>query len=61
MLLVATDPTANRWHIVVDNLNTHCSESLVRWVATESDLDIDLGKKGDSGILESMKSRTATL
>ena len=29
---VATDPKAG-WIFVVDNLNTHCSESLVRWVA----------------------------
>jgi hypothetical protein len=33
--VLATDPTATRWHFVVDNLNIHCSESLVRWVAAE--------------------------
>ena len=61
MLLVSTHPEIKRWHIVVDNLNTHCSESLVRLVAAESDLDIDLGKKGVSGILKSMKSRAEFL
>lgn len=59
--VVATDPTATRWHFVVDNLNIHLSEALVRWVATESDLDIDLGEKGKSGILHSKQSRTAFL
>ncbi len=59
--VVATDPTAIRWHFVVDNLNIHLSESLVRWVAVESDLDIDLGQKGKSGILHTKHSRTAFL
>ena len=59
--VVATDPTANRWHIVVDNLNIHQSESLVRWVAAESDLDIALGEKGETGILHNMPSRAAFL
>jgi putative transposase len=59
--VVATDPTATRWHIVCDNLNTHQSESLVRWVAAESDLDTDLGEKGVAGILASMPSRAAFL
>ena len=55
--LIADHPEIKRWHIVVDNLNTHCSESLVRFVTTESDLDIDLGIKGKSGILQSMQTR----
>jgi hypothetical protein len=29
--VVATDPTATCWHFVCDNLNTHQSESLVRY------------------------------
>jgi transposase len=59
--VVASDPTAMRWHFVVDNLNIHCSESLVCWVAEESDLSIDLGIKGKSGILKNCASRTAFL
>ena len=31
---VAADPAIKRWHFVVDNLNTHQSETLVRYVAT---------------------------
>ena len=59
--VVATDPTACRWHFVVDNLNIHLSESLVCWVAAESDLDIELGKKGRTGILHNKQSRAAFL
>jgi transposase len=59
---VATDPTATRWHVIVDNLNIHCSESLVRWVAAESGLtDVDLGEKEKRGILATMASRAAFL
>lgn len=59
--VVATDPTASRWHFVVDNLNIHLSASLVGWVAAESDLDIDLGEKGKSGILLNKQTRAAFL
>jgi transposase len=60
--VIATDPTATRWHIVLDNLNIHCSESLVRWVAAESGLrQIELGKKGKGGILRNLQSRAAFL
>ena len=58
---VEDSPAIVKWHFVVDNLNTHQSESLVRYVADESDLDVDLGIKGKSGILESMKTRSAFL
>ncbi len=33
---VESDPRTTQWHVVVDNLNTHCSESLVRYVAETS-------------------------
>ncbi len=58
---VACDPLIVQWHFIVDNLNTHQSASLVRYVAEESDLDLDLGVKGQSGILASMESRAAFL
>ena len=58
---VEADPHILQWHFIVDNLNTHQSESLVRYVADESDLDIDLGVKGKSGILGAMDSRAAFL
>ena len=60
--VVATDPTATRWHVVADNLDTHRSESLVRWVAELSGLgDRDLGVKGKAGILTSRRTRAAFL
>ena len=56
---VEANPGFEQWHFVVDNLNTHQSELLVRYVAEESDLDIDLGSKGQSGILASMETQVA--
>jgi transposase len=55
--LVRTDPTAG-WIFVMDQLNTHKSESLVRWVAQECEINEDLGEKGKRGILKSMESRS---
>jgi transposase len=54
-------PLVKKWHLIMDCLNTHRSESLVRYVAQLEGLDIDLGVKGKSGILRSMESRTAFL
>jgi transposase len=59
--VVATDQTATRWHVVVDNLDIHRSASLVHWVAAESGLDLDLGVKGKCGILHNRQSRAAFL
>jgi DDE superfamily endonuclease len=59
--VVASDPTARRWHVVSDQLNTHQSEALVRFVAQLSGIQEDLGVKGKSGILASMPSRAAFL
>lgn len=58
---IETDPSIRQWPFIVDNLNTHQSESLVRYVAGESDVNIDLGVKGKSGILASMETRAAFL
>jgi len=58
---VATDPDAVKWHLIMDCLNTHQSASLVRYVAQFEGLDIDLGIKGKSGILQSMNTRTEFL
>lgn len=58
---VVTDPDAG-WVFVSDNLNTHCSESLVRYVARLEGIDAStLGQKDKSGILKSMASRQAFL
>jgi putative transposase len=46
--VVATDPTVVRWHFVNDNLNTHQSESLVRWVAEVSGCQQELGLKSNT-------------
>ncbi|WP_244945000.1 transposase [Nostoc sphaeroides] len=59
--IIESDPNAKKWHLIMDCLNTHQSESLVRLVAEKECLNIDLGIKGKSGILKSMKSRAAFL
>lgn len=53
---VETSPKS-QWIIVLDQLNTHKSESLVRWVAKVCKIKDELGKKGKEGILKSTKSR----
>ena len=58
---VESDRSATQWHFVADNLNTHCSESLVRYVAEVSGSTEDLGIKEQCGILKSMASRAAFL
>jgi transposase len=54
------DPEAT-WIFIVDHLNTHQSESLVRLVATRCALPDDLGIKEQSGILQSMATRAVFL
>ena len=57
---VATDPLAG-WVFIADNLNTHQSEGLVRWVAQSCEVDQDLGEKGKCGVLKSQESRATFL
>jgi transposase len=54
---VQTDSDAG-WVFVLDNLNVHCSATLVDYVAELEGIDNStLGRKGHSGILKSMDSR----
>jgi hypothetical protein len=57
---VNTDPFAG-WVFIVDNLDTHQSESLVRYVAGACAIEGDLGVKGKSGVLKSKATRKAFL
>lgn len=54
---IATDPEAG-WVFVVDNLNTHCGEPLVRVIAKELGIDsTTLGISEKHGILKTMATR----
>ena len=55
--LVVANPDYKVHHFVCDQLNTHKSESLVRFVNEHCQLDMDLGIKGKTGVLKSMQSR----
>jgi transposase len=57
---IQTDPEAS-WVFVVDNLNIHCSETLVKVVARACGIEKELGKKGSRGVLKSVASRQAFL
>jgi transposase len=57
---MATDPSAS-WVFVTDNLNIHCSETLVEVLAKACAITTPLGKKGVRGVLKSVASRQAFL
>lgn len=57
---VAQDPQGI-WIFIVDQLNTHKSESLVLFVAQRIGIEDDLGIKGNKGILKSQATRAAFL
>lgn len=59
--LLAPVTDAPKIHLVMDCLNTHRSEALVRLVAALEPKSIPLGTKGKVGILKSMATRTAFL
>jgi putative transposase len=59
--LLSPAAQAPKIHLVMDCLNTHQSEALVRLVAELEPEPIELGKKGKSGILQSMATRAAFL
>lgn len=59
--VVAVKPQDSYW-FVMDQLNTHKSESLVRFVAEQCGIDpTSLGEKGKHGILKNMETRAAFL
>jgi hypothetical protein len=60
MLFTTAAPTTG-WHVIVDNLNTHLSESVVRRAARLCKIEDDLSEKGKSGVLASMLAREALL
>jgi hypothetical protein len=58
---IATDPEAG-WIFVADNLTTHCSATLVLWIAGLCGIPVDtLGEKGKRGVLKSVSTRKAFL
>ena len=55
--LIEKNPEKKVYHFIADQLNTHKSETLVRFVADFCNDTQELGVKGKSGILQSMKTR----
>lgn len=59
--VVSKNKGYKKYHFVGDQLNTHKSESLVRWVSEFCQSTEELGIKGKTGILASMQTREAFL
>ena len=57
---IQTNPDAH-WIFILDQLNTHRSESLVNLVAEKCAITEGLGIKGKSGVLKDMETRTEFL
>ncbi len=55
--LIEKNPAKKVYHFIADQLNTHKSETLVRFVADFCNDTQELGVKGKNGILHSMKTR----
>jgi len=47
----------DKYIFIMDQLNTHKSESLVKYIAKICNIKEELGKKGSHGILKSMPTR----
>lgn len=57
---IAADPDAG-WIFVVDQLNIHQSEALVKLVAKELDIELELDRKGNLKNMKAMASRRTFL
>ena len=57
---IATDPEGE-WIFVVDQLNIHQSEALVKLVAKECSIEVELDGKGNLGHIKAMASRRTFL
>ena len=56
--IVQEHPEAKGFRFILDNLNTHQSEKLVKYIAGKENIDLSsLGVKGKSGILKNMTTR----
>ncbi len=58
--LVNSDPQG-QWIFIADQLNTHKSASLVKWIAEQCGIEDELGEKGKEGVLQNMSSRAEFL
>ena len=57
---VKTDPNG-QWIFIMDQLNTHKSPEMVKWIAEQCEIREDLGIERKHGVLESMKTRQSFL